>query len=168
MKKYIPIIICTIAALLWVGFIWSNSAKTGEESGKASSQVHEIVNEVAQSVGIDKPISERTVRKGAHFTEYMILGLIVCADVLFASKLFSKLLLKHRAMFSVLTLPLCAAVALVDEFIVQGNTQGRGPSFIDVFIDMSGVTMGTVILLSAFLIVCLIAYKRRALRAENS
>ncbi len=167
MKKYISIIICTVVALVWVGFIWSNSAKTGEESGKASSQVHEVVNEVAQSVGIEEPISERTVRKGAHFTEYMILGLIVCADVLLISKLLPKPSTKYRALTSILTLPFCAAVAFIDEFIVQGSTEGRGPSFIDVLIDMSGVAVGTVILLAVFLIVCYISYKRRVLRTEN-
>ena len=67
MKKYIPIVVFTIAAILWISFIWSNSGESAEESSEKSSQVQEIVNEVAQNVGIEEPISEHTVRKTAHF-----------------------------------------------------------------------------------------------------
>ena len=161
MKKYISIIICTIIALVWVGFIWSNSAKTGEESGEASSQVHEVVNEVAQSVGVEEPISERTVRKSAHFGEYMVLGIIVCIDMIFVSKVFLSRSVKLRSLSLLAALPFSAAVALIDEFVIQKNTNGRGPSFTDVLIDMSGVSLGVICILVGFLVAVYIAFRRK-------
>ena len=161
MKKYISIIIFTIIALVWVGFIWSNSAKTGEESGEASSQVHEVVNEVAQSVGVEEPISERTVRKSAHFGEYMVLGIIVCIDMIFVSKVFLSRSVKLRSLSLLAALPFSAAVALIDEFVIQKNTNGRGPSFTDVLIDMSGVSLGVICILVGFLVAVYIAYRRK-------
>ena len=161
MKKYIPIIICTVLALCWTGFIWSNSAKTGEESGEASSQVYEVVNEVAQSVGIQEPISERTIRKGAHFTEYMVLGLIVCTDMVFISRLFQSGSLKIRALSLCLAIPFSAVIALIDEFAIQMNTVGRGPSFTDVLIDISGAALGLVFVLCGFLVAVYALRKRK-------
>lgn len=161
MKKYIPIIICTVLVLGWIGFIWSNSAKTGEESGEASSQVYEVVNEVAQSIGIQEPISERTIRKGAHFTEYMVLGLIVCIDMVFISSLLWSGSLKTRSVFLGAAIPFSAVIALIDEFAVQMNTVGRGPSFTDVLIDLSGATLGFVLVLFGFLVVVYALRKRK-------
>ena len=160
-KKYISIIICTVIAIAWVGFIWSNSAKTGEESGEASSQVHEVVNDVAQSVGVEEPISERTVRKSAHFGEYMILGLIVCIDMIFISKVFLSRSVKMRSLSLLAALPFSAAIAMIDEFVIQKNTDGRGPSFTDVLIDMSGVSLGVICILVGFLVAVYIAYRRK-------
>lgn len=165
MKKYIAIIICTLVSLAWVGFIWSNSAKTGEASGKASSQVHETVNEIAQSVGIEEPISEHTVRKSAHFGEYMILALIVCVDMIFVSKVFLSRSIRTRSISLLAAIPFAALIALVDEFIIQKSTEGRGPSFIDVLIDLSGATLGAIIILSGFLIAVCVINKRNKIHS---
>jgi VanZ family protein len=48
--------------------------------------------------------------------------------------------------FFVIPIALSAAVALVDEFIVQASTEGRGPSFFDVLIDTSGAAVGAALI----------------------
>lgn len=165
MKKYISIIICTLIALGGVIFIWSNSAKTGEESGKASSQVHEVVNEVAQNVGIEEPISERTVRKSAHFGEYMILGLIVCIDMIFISNVFFNRSVTTRSLSLLVSIPFSVIIAMIDEFVIQGSTEGRGPSFTDVLIDLSGTTLGFILILIGFLIAVCVANRRKKIHS---
>ena len=167
MKKYISIIICTLIALGWVIFIWSNSAKTGEESGKASSQVHEVVNEVAQNVGIEEPISERTVRKSAHFGEYMILGLIVCVDMIFISNVFFNRSVTARSLSLLVSIPFSVTIAMIDEFVIQGSTEGRGPSFTDVLIDLSGTTLGFILILIGFLIAVCVANRREKVHSRG-
>ena len=167
MKKYISIIICTLTALGWVIFIWSNSAKTGEESGKASSQVHEVVNEVAQNVGIEEPISERTVRKSAHFGEYMILGLIVCIDMIFISNVFFNRSVTTRSLSLLVSIPFSVIIAMIDEFVIQGSTEGRGPSFTDVLIDLSGTTLGFILILIGFLIAVCVANRREKVHSRG-
>ena len=167
MKKYISIIICTLIALGWVIFIWSNSAKTGEESGKASSQVHEVVNEVAQNVGIEEPISERTVRKSAHFGEYMILGLIVCIDMIFISNVFFNRSVTTRSLSLLVSIPFSVIIAMIDEFVIQGSTEGRGPSFTDVLIDLSGTTLGFILILIGFLIAVCVANRREKVHSRG-
>ncbi len=150
MKKYIAVIILTLLVVFWIGFIWGNSMKDGEASGEQSSKVCETVNEVAQSVGIEKPITERTVRKTAHFSEYMVLGALVCADALALCGTFT--FKKEAARIAVIScsVPISALVACVDEFCIQASTEGRGPALTDVLIDSSGALCA---LLITFLIV---------------
>ncbi|MBQ8140724.1 MAG: VanZ family protein [Clostridia bacterium] len=164
MKKYILItliIVCTLAVILWVSFIWSNSGESAEESGAKSEEVQEIVNEVAQSIGIEEPISEHTVRKTAHFGEYAILGALLACDALAVSYLSER-----RALPIILSklssaLPIAFAVALIDEFAVQSRSEGRGPLFTDVLIDLSGAFVGTACVAVIFLIIHLVIKKRK-------
>ena len=90
MKRYVFAIICTLAVVLWVAFIFANSAQTGEESGATSSDVQELINEILHNIGIDATLSEHTVRKCAHFGEYMLLGLLACADIFVLSSFIAK------------------------------------------------------------------------------
>ena len=89
-------------------------------------------------------MSEHFVRKGAHFGEYAVLSLLVCADVLSISELFEKMKGKWILLSMLLAIPVSAAVALFDEFGVQMVTEGRGPSLRDVLIDTSGAVFGVL------------------------
>ena len=158
MKRYIAVAICSVAAIIWIGFIWSNSAKTGEESGEMSSQVQDVIVEVSEQLNIDPPTTERTVRKGAHFLEYMVLGVLLSIDMIFIFSLLRRRHFFSKALRIFISLPVSFAVALVDEFVVQKATEGRGPSFVDVLIDMSGA------LLAALCAIFVLSLIRRALR----
>ena len=157
----IPVLI----TVLWLGFIYSNSLKSGEESGAQSGQVHKVVNEVAQGVGIEKPISEHLVRKSAHFIEFAVLGLFICADIwaLRVAALTKKLYVSAPLLLC--SVPVCALLASVDEFL-QRFSDSRGPSLKDVLLDTSGSAAATVIFIFAFIIIYCI-YKKIKLNNKS-
>ena len=144
MKKYIFAAISTIAVVIWIAFILSNSSQTGVESGSMSKTVCEAINNFFDNIKLNITVSERFVRKGAHFCEYMILSALVCANILSISAFFEKIKKKTIFLWILLALPVSAAVALIDEFCVQMSTAGRGPSFRDVLIDTSGAAFGVL------------------------
>ena len=141
-----------VLTVLWLCFIYGNSLQTGAESGAASGRVHRIVNAIPELLELGSPISERFVRKAAHFTEFAILGLLVCSD-LWA---FSALSLKRKLRVSIpvifCAVPICALFASADEFL-QSFIDGRGPSVTDVLIDTSGALTATVIFAAFFILV---------------
>lgn len=158
MKKYIPFIIFCALTLICVGFIFANSAKNGVESGASSSAVVEFIENILRRLGFEADVSERFVRKLAHFLEYMLLSLLVCADVFTVSEKEKRI---FKNAYALAAAPVfCFIIANIDEFIIQAATVGRGPSFRDVCIDTSGAFVGVVAFLALMLIVS--AIKRRS------
>ena len=164
MKRYVFAIICTLAVVLWVAFIFANSAQTGEESGATSSDVQELINEILHNIGIDVTLSEHTVRKCAHFGEYMLLGLLACADIFVLSSFIAKRSFKLQLLSFLGAIPFSGAVALIDEFVVQMSTEGRGPSLTDVLIDLGGSGCGVLLV---FCVVFIIVGIKR-IKTKNS
>ncbi|MCD7769767.1 MAG: VanZ family protein [Oscillospiraceae bacterium] len=74
------------------------------------------------------------VRKAAHFTEYMILGVLM-------GLLLSKPNGRARFWWPEI---MCLAVASIDETF-QLFSEGRGAAFRDVMIDLSGATLGVIL-----------------------
>ena len=75
------------------------------------------------------------VRKLAHFTEYMILGIFVCA---FVNVLLNKFDCLRAAKYTLIG---CTALAITDEFR-QWFVPGRTPRLTDILIDMTGAALG--------------------------
>ena len=157
MKKYIPFIIFCALTLICVGFIFANSAKNGVESGASSSAVVEFIENILYRLGFESDVSEHFIRKLAHFLEYMLLSLLVCADVFTVTEKEKRILKNAYAL--AISPVFCFIIANIDEFIIQAATVGRGPSFRDVCIDTSGAFTGVIAFLSLMLIVS--AMKRR-------
>ena len=147
----LPILLC----VLWLGFIFGNSLKNGTQSGEQSSSVHQIVNEVAQSVGYDKPISESTVRTSAHFLEFAILALLECWVLAAFGFLRFSLPLWYLPLGMGAVLTDCALMACIDETL-QRFSNGRAAEWKDVCIDTLGALLAvlacSVILLATRLI----------------
>ncbi len=128
--------LCTTLLILILTFIWGNSLLPGEVSGALSDWLKEILASILPSGGESAP-GGGLLRKIAHFTEFMALGMCLCW-------LFG-MLKKHPAMAL-----LCGtAVACVDETI-QRFVPDRGPSIFDVGIDTCGVAVGILILLTGY------------------
>ena len=127
--------------LFWLGFIFSNSLKTGEESGEQSSKVHQVVNQVASALGAKEEISEDTVRKGAHFTEFAVLGFLVCLSITSLWRILGGRRLSRLFAYSALSLPVCALLAAVDEYL-QTFSDGRSAEVADALLDTAGAFVG--------------------------
>ena len=157
----------SVLTLLWLCFIYGNSLQTGVESGEASGQVHHIMNMPFEFFGLGTPLSEYFIRKAAHFTEFFILGALVCADLW----CFSVLTLRRRLEYSILVissaLPVCTALAACDEYL-QGFVDGRGSSVKDVLIDTSGAFTAILIFGVLFYIVRIIySHSKAKVKAGN-
>ena len=142
-------ILCALLTLAWLAFIFGNSLRDGEESGEQSGKVHQIVNDIAQSIGIEEPISEKTIRNTAHFTEFAILSILLCLDGwVFRLLRFSKKP-RESCAFALLAIPACFLLACVDE-LLQTTSPGRAAQFSDILLDTAGATCGTVCFLLFF------------------
>ncbi|MBQ6720327.1 MAG: VanZ family protein [Oscillospiraceae bacterium] len=124
--------ICFVWLVLNLCFIWGNSMLPGEISGALSDWVKSILEALLPGDGMQSS-GGGFLRKLAHFTEFMSLGM--CLLWLFS-------MLETHSFFALL----CGAgVACVDETI-QMFVPDRGPSLFDVGIDTCGVMTGMMLL----------------------
>ena len=134
----------TILIVLTLAVIWGHSLLGKEASSEESSLVMEIVKPILELIVGKGNVTEHLVRKLAHFSEFSVLGTEL--------QLFFALTKREKDAF-LLSLAHGLFAALADETI-QIFT-GRGPMIQDVWIDVFGVTAGTLIALAATA-----AYKR--------
>ncbi|MCR5278414.1 MAG: VanZ family protein [Lachnospiraceae bacterium] len=137
--RFLPMILIMAA-------IFAFSAMPGEESGNASGSIVKVVVEVVEKVSHEAVTEDRTetihfvIRKIAHFTEFMILGMT--AVLAFYNK-------GRKWLYNFLLPAVVSAVyAMSDEFH-QMFVADRGPSVRDVCIDSTGALTGAVIILLA-------------------
>ena len=167
MFRKILLCILIISSLFWTAFIFSNSLATADESSAQSSDVTEIVNEIASSMGIEQEITEDTVRKAAHFSEFLVLSILLSATAITAMwDRFSKRL--PFAMLSMsASLPACFVLACIDE-LLQKTSDGRACDFADVMLDTLGALCGTVIFMLSYIITNLIYKKILSSKAKKT
>ena len=130
-------VVLILSTILWLCFIYSNSLKNGEESGEQSGKVVNIISSITSFLGIDEPISEHFIRKAAHFTEFAVLGLLICLDLWSVGLLSLEKKLVTSALWATVSIPSSALFASADE-LLQNISENRGPSIKDVLIDVSG------------------------------
>ena len=125
--------LCTALLVCNLIFIWGNSLLPGEVSEAFSNWVKDILA-MLFTQGPEKPTSGGLLRKLAHFTEFTVLGMLLCWRFGMQGKNWKA--------------ALCAgiAAACIDETI-QMFVPGRGPGIRDVCIDSLGVVTGIVLLL---------------------
>lgn len=129
-------IIAWILMILWMAFIFFMSNQVGEVSSKQSGFVVNLFS----MLGIDLnssfgEMSTYIIRKGAHFTEYMILYFL-------AYNLLRLYINKKKAYFYALVIVFVYACS--DEFH-QLFVEGRSGQFKDVLIDTSGGAFGLLL-----------------------
>lgn len=136
--------ILSVMTLLWTGFIFSMSLRVGEESGQLSGGILNIILDIISPLwenifgpitddGID--IFHYLIRKAAHFTEFLILGVLTYLLILN----FQKLKFKWLAALGYGTL-----IASLDETL-QLFVEGRAGSAFDVCIDFCGAFTGIML-----------------------
>ena len=133
--------------------IYAFSEQNGEESGKTSSKVTQSVAEITIKDFNQKPDVEKTqileklhfpVRKIAHMTEFGSLGALFFLLLLTWD---GKLLLYYPT-----SLLFTFLYACTDEWH-QSLTDGRGPQFKDVLIDLCGAVITCTLLLCLILLI---------------
>ena len=167
-KKYVQFvlrIVLTVACVIMLGFIFSNSLKTAEQSTAQSSTVVDAVQKVAQAVAPESKIANATgdaydrlheqVRSWAHFFEFLALG------ALFGWCYFSYTLQKRYLYVSA-----CAViiVPVIDE-LLQIFSAGRGFSFADVLVDVCGGLVGIGVA-AVTVLLGLVIYRKKIKRRE--
>lgn len=119
-----------VALALWVGVIWGHSLVPAQGSDAESLAVVEVVRLPFEAFGVtDVGVMNHLVRKGGHFCEYLMLGLLATRAL---RPSFSRPLRRV-----VPTLGIGAAVPIIDETI-QLFVPGRAGMVTDVALDMCG------------------------------
>lgn len=142
MKKYLKIIYFAVL-LLWLAFIFSNSATNAVESTEQSDGLIAALTRLLSKAGIAIDFNSHLIRKLAHFAEFCILGLL--------AGVFSPLFEKDTKAFFVPTLFFGMTVCLCDETI-QLFHAGRSGQISDVWLDFSAFLAGTLLIVLGHLI----------------
>ncbi|MBO4453278.1 MAG: VanZ family protein [Clostridia bacterium] len=129
------------ASVLATAFIFYNSAQPAAVSSETSGGFTEFASQLLENIGFkpDRNVISFIVRKTAHFAEYFILSALVFFSV--------ALRVSGKKIPFASSVGYCAAVAAVDEFVVQRMTEGRSPEFFDVGIDTCGALLSAGIML---------------------
>lgn len=143
--------------IIWMIVIFTFSSQTGEASTGTSGRFVSIIIDIFISDYNEYTIDEQIeisntisliVRKGAHFTEYFILGFLWLST--FLSSIHKKessaqsLIVLKRYKWILYSGSLSCIYAMSDE-IHQGFTAGRSPAVLDVLIDTIGGFAGAFI-----------------------
>ena len=122
-----------ILSILWVIVILSFSLQDGSRSSLQSGMITTTIQSLLSNIGIDieRQLLSFLIRKAAHFTEFFILGVLV----------------KQSTFDLKNTIPLYLAclVPVIDE-TVQSFIPGRAMAITDMFIDLSGILFGFLIM----------------------
>ena len=138
-KRFIFITI----TLIWTALIFSFSLQSGEVSGDLSGSVLEALLGFFMPGVLESPekleLFHLILRKCAHFTEFMILGVL------------SSITLKHMQIGykSIIGLGYCVLIASLDETL-QLFVSGRAGRVQDVLIDSAGALAGIVVVFICF------------------
>ena len=138
--------ILSVLTLLWTSFIFSMSLQVGEDSGRLSGGVLNIILDIISPLweNIFGPITDNGIklfhhfiRKAAHFTEFMVLGVLALSTALNFEKLRFKWLV---------ALSYGLLIASFDETL-QLFVEGRAGTVTDVCIDFCGVLTGVMLII---------------------
>ena len=116
------------------------SAQQGSSSGSLSTSVLNMVstawNSILPNTKFDEDYVHLLIRKGAHFSVYLILGILTSNALC-----ISDVPLKKQILYA---LAISILYAASDEFH-QSFVPGRGPSIVDVGVDTGGAIVGIFI-----------------------
>ena len=145
-KKVISLFLLFLIVVISVQ-IFSFSAQTGEESGSISRKLTEKILDVFGWEDMSVETAHHIVRKLAHFSEYALLGALIC--------LFFLCILKRELgciRIGAISFVITAMYAATDEFH-QLFVPERAGSVGDVLIDSAGALLGvTAVALVRFLV----------------
>lgn len=124
-----------IILVVYILFIFSNSLTPAAQSSAESGFVLQLAHDILRTLGMGEAswLTEHIIRKGAHFTEYALMGILLFQSMKTLDCGIVLLRKAHQA--GVFMIP------FVDETL-QLFTEGRSGQISDVWLDMSGVLTG--------------------------
>ena len=150
-----------LLTLLWIAFIFSNSLKSGVESGNQSKELLSVVAPLFPS------LTESLLRTLAHFGEFALLSLLFCFDlVAFRVIRFERPLLSNILRLLPI-LPAGFLIALADECI-QLFSEGRAFQFSDILTDTLGVASSALLFFLIFTGLRALSQKRKQNSPQES
>lgn len=130
-------VISWLVVIIWMLVIFHFSSEVKGDSNNTSLGVTEMVvnmiEKMMPSIQIDVDNFNHIVRKLAHFSIYLVLGILVMNAMRLSGMVGVR--------FVYVALLICVVYAVSDE-IHQMFVPGRGPQFRDVLIDSSGAVVG--------------------------
>lgn len=145
-------IVWILISIFWIGFIFFNSTRTATESSEASNTLLNLAQDILAvfRINIDSGILSSLIRKGAHFFEFFILGILIHKSIMsfYETNKFEEFVFIIQIslkFFSLAVLCICLFIAITDEHI-QGYIDGRAKSVVDVFIDFAGSTTAIILM----------------------
>ena len=145
--RKIFVLLTALSIIVTLGFIYSNSLVSKEDSAGQSSEIVDLTKPI---VDPEDKISYNTfqhyVRKSAHFCEYFLLGFEFFALLLVVSRERSRFTLS-KILLTVL-FPLVAA--LIDETLQVFSERGAG--VVDVWLDFFGAVSGSILCALVFFV----------------
>ena len=153
------------ATILWMSIIFSFSSQTGDTSSDFSGGITEkfvkIIYGDFASFSYDKQLNilESTnyiLRKGAHFTEYAVLGTFtvltlftyICKDI----ARYKRYTIKNFFIKNIIRSTIISSLYAISDEIHQGFTADRNPSIYDVCLDSCGSLFAILIISLMFYI----------------
>lgn len=132
-----------LLCIIWLGIIFYNGTRQGEISQRGSREVAKIVSmfiniptSIVETPSIKFSVVNFYVRKNAHFFQYLILSILLCAAV--------RKIKLYRTSEIFLLLFLLLFFSVIDEFI-QMYIPNRTSNILDILIDFSGGIIGMLI-----------------------
>ena len=152
-KKAIQILLAVLL-LATVAFIWSNSLPSILESKATSLEIVEVVKPVLEPIVGPGNVTDRLVRKLAHFVEFGVLG---CELMLLV------IVRKRRGLQPIVNCLFAGLlVAVIDETIQIFF--GRGSQVQDVWLDFASAVTGILFVLLLHWAIATFRNKRRVSR----
>ncbi len=157
--------ICLILSLIWMVVIFAFSAQNGETSSKTSGKVVDKVAPVVVPNYEKLPEKQKTekkegltyiIRKGSHFSEYALLGLLLSFSMPFDRM--------KRLYTSLIAMGICVLYAISDE-IHQKFSGGRTAAAVDVLIDSMGALVG--VLCACLILWIVVQWQKRRKTTQN-
>lgn len=116
-------------AFLWMAVIFFLSGQSGSESASLSTSLFKPVFDLLLPLGVSPDVLSLVIRKTAHFSSYLILGIFI-----FRALDTYQIELSQKVYMSIM---LCVGYAISDE-IHQLFVEGRAGTMSDVLIDSMG------------------------------
>ena len=132
-----------IILLIWLCVIWGHSMQPANISSTESGTALTFINNITGHIGIE--FTEHFIRKLAHFTEYTICGVLLSASFHQLIAPFQKDK-AYKYLHLIVSLFCGLLVAMIDETI-QLFSYGRSCEVKDVWLDFSGICLGTFMLI---------------------